>query len=150
MLIGTTPFKGRNQTDTFRRIVSQDLKFPSTPTLSKHARDLIKKLLHRDPKRRLGARHGAPEIKKHPFFKGVNWALIRNETPPIAPSLSHELDISHFRRFDTRDDILNDIDDIEEYHSKSEDIFSGFDYSGAKGRDAYGKDVAKEPEKGSF
>ena len=35
------------------------------------------RLLHRDPKNRLGSREGADEIKRHPFFRGVNWALVR-------------------------------------------------------------------------
>ena len=35
------------------------------------------RLLHRDPKNRLGSREGANEIKRHPFFRGVNWALVR-------------------------------------------------------------------------
>jgi hypothetical protein len=33
------------------------------------ARDLITKLLNRNPKKRLGTIGGADELKKHPFFK---------------------------------------------------------------------------------
>lgn len=28
---------------------------------------------------------GATEIKQHPFFEGVNWALVRSSTPPHIP-----------------------------------------------------------------
>lgn len=35
------------------------------------------RLLHRDPKNRLGSREGANEVKQHPFFRGMNWALVR-------------------------------------------------------------------------
>ena len=28
---------------------------------------------------------GADEIKLHPWFAGINWALIRNQTPPYVP-----------------------------------------------------------------
>nr|AFW90587.1 phototropin-1 [Solanum tuberosum] len=51
------------------------------------------RLLHRDPKNRLGSREGANEIKQHPFFRGVNWALIRCMNPPkldSAPFLGAE------------------------------------------------------------
>ena len=47
--------------------------------------DVIGQLLIRDPTKRLGARAGAEEIKAHPFFKGINWALIRHAQPPYCP-----------------------------------------------------------------
>lgn len=50
--------------------------------------DLISQLLIRDPAKRLGSRAGAEEIKAHPFFKGINWALLRNTVPPYVPRVS--------------------------------------------------------------
>lgn len=47
--------------------------------VSLSAKQLIYRLLHRDPKNRLGSREGANEIKEHPFFRGINWALVRCE-----------------------------------------------------------------------
>jgi len=49
------------------------------------AQDVIAKLLLRDPAKRLGAHAGAEEIKAHPFFSGINWALLRNTQPPFVP-----------------------------------------------------------------
>lgn len=40
-------------------------------------KQLIFRLLQRDPKKRLGCFEGANEVKNHSFFKGINWALIR-------------------------------------------------------------------------
>lgn len=40
-------------------------------------RQLINALLNRDPGSRLGSNAGASEIKQHPFFRGINWPLIR-------------------------------------------------------------------------
>lgn len=34
---------------------------------------------------RLAYRRGATEIKQHPFFQNVNWALIRCTNPPDVP-----------------------------------------------------------------
>lgn len=45
--------------------------------VSPHGKQLIYWLLHRDPKNRLGSLEGANEIKNHPFFKNINWALVR-------------------------------------------------------------------------
>lgn len=41
------------------------------------ARQLINALLQRDPAKRIGTTIGANEIKQHPFFRGLNWPLIR-------------------------------------------------------------------------
>jgi hypothetical protein len=47
--------------------------------------DLISQLLERDPAKRLGAHAGAEEIKAHPFYESINWALLRNTRPPYIP-----------------------------------------------------------------
>lgn len=39
----------------------------------------------KEPHKRIAYKRGATEIKQHPFFDGVNWALIRSATPPIIP-----------------------------------------------------------------
>ncbi|MQL70010.1 hypothetical protein Taro_002317 [Colocasia esculenta] len=41
------------------------------------ARQLIHGLLQRDPASRLGSNTGANEIKQHPFFRDINWPLVR-------------------------------------------------------------------------
>nr|AML79164.1 putative LOV domain-containing protein [Drimys winteri] len=82
MLYGYTPFRGKTRQKTFANILHKDLKFPGSIQVGLHARQLMYRLLHRDPKHRLGSYEGANEIKQHPFFHGVNWALIRCMTPP--------------------------------------------------------------------
>ncbi|KAG8371190.1 hypothetical protein BUALT_Bualt13G0061200 [Buddleja alternifolia] len=85
LLYGKTPFKGSTNEDTISNVVSQSLKFPERPMVSSHARDLIRRLLKKEPDSRLGSEKGAAEIKQHSFFEGLNWALIRCETPPEVP-----------------------------------------------------------------
>ncbi|KAI3450686.1 hypothetical protein Pfo_007351 [Paulownia fortunei] len=85
LLYGRTPFKGSSNEDTISNVASQCLKFPQRPMVSSHARDLIRRLLKKEPENRLGSSKGAAEIKQHPFFEGLNWALIRCETPPDLP-----------------------------------------------------------------
>nr|AML78220.1 putative LOV domain-containing protein [Prunella vulgaris] len=82
MLYGRTPFRGKNRQKTFANILHKDLTFPSSIQVSLAARQLIHALLNRDPATRLGSNGGANEIKEHPFFKGINWPLIRCMTPP--------------------------------------------------------------------
>ncbi|KAH9300279.1 hypothetical protein KI387_011862 [Taxus chinensis] len=85
LIFGKTPFKGSGNRATLFNVVGQPLRFPESPTASFAARDLIRGLLVKEPQHRLAFKRGATEIKQHPFFEGVNWALIRCTTPPEIP-----------------------------------------------------------------
>ncbi|KAK8562177.1 hypothetical protein V6N13_148712 [Hibiscus sabdariffa] len=85
LLYGKTPFKGADNEETLANVVLHSLKFPDSPLVSLQARDLIKRLLVKEPENRLGTEKGAAEIKQHPFFEGLNWALIRCAVPPELP-----------------------------------------------------------------
>nr|AML77331.1 putative LOV domain-containing protein [Flaveria trinervia] len=82
MFYGYTPFRGKTRQRTFANVLHKDLKFPGSISVSLPAKQLIYRLLHRDPKNRLGSREGASEVKRHHFFKGINWALVRCQNPP--------------------------------------------------------------------
>ncbi|KAL0666620.1 hypothetical protein Bca4012_029324 [Brassica carinata] len=64
-----------------------NLKFPDSPLVSFQAKDLIRRLVMKNPESRLGWEKGATEIKRHPFFEGLNWALIRCAIPPELPDV---------------------------------------------------------------
>jgi protein-serine/threonine kinase len=91
MLFGTTPFKGETRNDTFANILKKDVSFVSINSsgsfqqVSSSCKSVIRKLLIKDENKRLGSRAGASDIKGHPFFKTTQWALLRNQTPPIVP-----------------------------------------------------------------
>ncbi|GKA77956.1 serine/threonine-protein kinase D6PK-like protein [Tanacetum coccineum] len=76
LLYRRTPFKHSGNDETLANVVLQSLEFPDTPLVSFQALDLIKGLLVKEPENRLGSQKGAAEIKQHPFFSGLNWALI--------------------------------------------------------------------------
>ena len=40
-------------------------------------------MLVADPSQRLGYRRGASEIKSHGWFRGLRWALLQDEAPPL-------------------------------------------------------------------
>ncbi|KAL3614816.1 Serine/threonine-protein kinase d6pkl2 [Castilleja foliolosa] len=85
LFFGKTPFKGSGNRATLFNVVGQPLRFPESPVVSFAARDLIRGLLVKEPQNRLAYKRGATEIKQHPFFEGVNWALIRCASPPEVP-----------------------------------------------------------------
>ncbi|KAI8142293.1 kinase-like domain-containing protein [Fennellomyces sp. T-0311] len=105
MLYGTTPFKGTNRNETFSRILHFEPVFAEQPapykaSLTSNCKSLIRKLLHKDEHRRLGSRAGASDVKAHPFFKNINFALLRHCTPPIVPLVQkpNGIDAINFRK----------------------------------------------------
>ncbi|KAK8962896.1 Protein kinase PINOID 2 [Platanthera guangdongensis] len=90
MIYGRTPFRGEDNEKTIGNIMKQSLSFPAMPETEEledllTAQDLISKLLAKNPDKRIGGIKGSAEIKRHDFFKGVNWALIRTVKPPVVP-----------------------------------------------------------------
>ena len=74
-------------------------KTPKMPdTMSSELKDLILKLIAKEPERRLGHK-GAEEVKSHPFFKGIHWedVLKKRLRPPFVPTLTSQQDVRYFR-----------------------------------------------------
>ncbi|KAL8168136.1 hypothetical protein V2J09_009635 [Rumex salicifolius] len=94
LLYGKTPFRGSGNEETLANVVMKSLKFPESPLVSLQARDLINRLLVKDPESRLGTERGSAEIKQHPFFEGLNWALIRCAVPPELPEFHRSYGVS--------------------------------------------------------
>ncbi|KAE9463711.1 hypothetical protein C3L33_04388, partial [Rhododendron williamsianum] len=84
MLYGATPFRGSNRKETFYRVLTKAPELVGEPT---PLRDLIGKLLEKDPKQRI-----QPEgIKGHGFFRGVDWGTVVEITrPPYIPPVGPE------------------------------------------------------------
>ncbi|KQK10828.1 3-phosphoinositide-dependent protein kinase 2 [Brachypodium distachyon] len=81
MLSGSSPFKDASEWLIFQRITARDLRFPQY--FSDEARDLVDKLLDMDPIKRPGAGpDGYASLKKHPFFRGIDWKNIRKTRAP--------------------------------------------------------------------
>ncbi|KAJ7531913.1 hypothetical protein O6H91_14G064200 [Diphasiastrum complanatum] len=84
LFYGRTPFRGSNRKETFFRILSKE---PELPGPWSPLKDLIIRLLIKEPENRLGSNRGADEIKQHMFFQGVQWdSLQLVSRPPVVPS----------------------------------------------------------------
>lgn len=84
MLMGLPPFYAESTDEVHCKILSQSVQFPEW--LSPMTRDLLLRLFHHDPERRLGAK-GASEIKDDPLFHNVDWPrlLRRGYEAPFRP-----------------------------------------------------------------
>lgn len=99
MLTGLPPFYDENTNEMYRKILQEPLTFPSHDIVPPAARDLLTKLLDRDPQRRLGA-NGAAEIKAHHFFANIDWRklLQRKYEPTFKPRVTDPTDTDNFDR----------------------------------------------------
>jgi serum/glucocorticoid-regulated kinase 2 len=88
MLTGLPPFYDENTNEMYRKILQEPLHFPGLDIVPAAAKDLLTKLLDRNPERRLGA-NGSAEIKAHHFFANIDWRklLQRKYEPSFKPSV---------------------------------------------------------------
>ncbi|CAI7595780.1 unnamed protein product [Penicillium bialowiezense] len=99
MLTGLPPFYDEVVNEMYRKILQEPLTFPSSDIVPPAARDLLTRLLDRDPQRRLGA-NGAAEIKSHHFFANIDWRklLQRKYEPSFRPNVVDARDTENFDR----------------------------------------------------
>lgn len=64
-LYGCPPFEAEGHSATYRRISRVDLRFPQRPEVSEDAKDLIRRLLVKEPSQRMALR----DIPKHPWVQ---------------------------------------------------------------------------------
>ncbi len=101
MLTGLAPFLAEDQDTMFKNIQKQKLPKPKTEVpLSKDCLDLLDKLLHKDPTKRLG-NNGSLEILNHPFFKGLDLQSLKQQIldAPFKPFVTDDpFDIRNFEQ----------------------------------------------------
>ncbi len=90
LLTGNPPFRGRNNAKIQENIVKQKLVLPYF--LTPDAKDLLTRLLRKDPRKRLGANmpKDLATIKGHRFFRKIDWKRLaaREVEPPIQPVIT--------------------------------------------------------------
>ncbi|MCJ1314022.1 serine/threonine protein kinase psk1 [Agyrium rufum] len=90
LLTGSPPFQGNNHAKLYEKIRKQKLALPYY--LGPDAKDLLTRLLRKEPKKRLGG--NSPKdllaLKKHRFFRKIDWNLLekREIEPPINPLIT--------------------------------------------------------------
>ncbi|KAJ5158431.1 uncharacterized protein N7500_008082 [Penicillium coprophilum] len=87
LLTGSPPFRANNHAKLQEKIVKQKLMLPYF--LGPDAKDLLTRLLRKEPSKRLGyhMQKDLQIIKKHRFFRKIDWAALerRELDPPIQP-----------------------------------------------------------------
>ncbi|CAH0723285.1 unnamed protein product, partial [Brenthis ino] len=97
MLVGESPFPGEDEGEVFDSIVNDEVRYPRTLSLESIA--LMRRLLRKNPERRLGSsERDAEDVKKQAFFRNVDWEqlLLRKVKPPFVPTINNLEDVSNF------------------------------------------------------
>ncbi|EDQ92160.1 uncharacterized protein MONBRDRAFT_34933 [Monosiga brevicollis MX1] len=97
MMCGHLPFYNRNHEVLFDLILHEEIRLPDN--LSPAAKDILSKMLDKNPLTRLGGgQRDMEEIKEHPFFESIDWEKLYNrELPvPFKPQVKDETDVSNF------------------------------------------------------
>ena len=130
MLCGIPPFYCDNTEKMYGLITRAVLRFPKKINISDTAKALITKLLVKNQDLRLGSKGGFEEIKKHPFFEGMDFEALYNQkvTPPFKPALNGLLDLQNFdSEFTSEDTVASAIPERKlEYIKRNQDKFDEF------------------------
>ncbi|XP_051161658.1 serine/threonine-protein kinase N isoform X3 [Leptopilina boulardi] len=97
MLAGESPFPGDDEEEVFDSIVNDEVRYPRF--LSLEAIAIMRRLLRKNPDRRLGSsERDAEDVKKQAFFRHIAWddLLLRRVKPPFVPVIHSVEDVSNF------------------------------------------------------
>eukprot|EP00928_Gymnodinium_smaydae_P076686 TRINITY_DN5974_c0_g1_i1.p1 TRINITY_DN5974_c0_g1~~TRINITY_DN5974_c0_g1_i1.p1 ORF type:complete len:398 (+),score=87.29 TRINITY_DN5974_c0_g1_i1:224-1417(+) len=100
MLAGYPPFFDDTPVGIYQKVLAGSVDFPRH--FDSRVKDFCRRLLVADRTKRLGcAKNGADEVKKHKWFKNVDWdaMLARRCRPPYIPEARSAEDTSLFDRY---------------------------------------------------
>ena len=109
MLIGIPPFYDDSKEKLFQNIKKQKLELPSY--FSNEVKDLLNKLLSKNPDERLGSFNGAEDIKNHPWFQEYNWTDVKKRKLNPSQPKSKKLKLFALKKTPT---FLKDQEIVEE------------------------------------
>lgn len=130
MLVGESPFSGDSEEEVFDSIVNHDVLYPRF--LSIEAVAIMRRLLRKNPTRRLGATEAdAEDIKRQAFFRSTNWSdlLARKVKPPFKPTVKSPDDVGNFDVEFTRENPqLSPAKEPRKLNDYDQMLFKSFDY----------------------
>ncbi|KAJ1172873.1 hypothetical protein NDU88_004715 [Pleurodeles waltl] len=130
MIVGESPFPGDDEEEVFDSIVNDEVRYPRF--LSTEAIGIMRRLLRRNPKRRLGSsERDAEDVKKQSFFRNMDWEALLSKRlkPPFVPVIKWREDVSNFdEEFTAEPPKLTPPREPRILTKKEQDMFKEFDY----------------------
>ena len=111
LVSGSTPFYGDDLKTLYNNITKKKLLFPEY--FSETIKDLLRHLMEKNPKKRIG---NTEEIKKHKFFKGIEWNELefKRINPPldlVKNKIGYELNLNN--KINNDKDLKQDVEDSD-------------------------------------
>ncbi|XP_071444461.1 serine/threonine-protein kinase N isoform X5 [Hetaerina americana] len=130
MLVGESPFPGDDEEEVFDSIVNDEVRYPRF--LSLEAIAIMRRLLRKNPERRLGSsERDAEDVKKQAFFRNISWddLLLRRVKPPFVPTIHSLEDVSNFdEEFTSEKPHLTPPKDPRPLSDAEQSLFRDFQY----------------------
>ncbi|XP_012946173.1 serine/threonine-protein kinase N2 [Aplysia californica] len=130
MLVGESPFPGDDEEEVFDSIVNEEVRYPRF--LSTESIAIMRRLLRRNPDRRLGSsERDAEDVKKQAFFRNVSWndLLMKKVRPPFQPTVKTMEDVSNFDdEFTSERAVLTPPKDRRPLNTDDQKLFKDFEY----------------------
>ncbi|XP_039286849.1 serine/threonine-protein kinase N isoform X2 [Nilaparvata lugens] len=130
MLVGESPFPGDDEEEVFDSIVNDEVRYPRF--LSLEAIAIMRRLLRKNPERRLGSsERDAEDVKKQAFFRHIAWddLLQRKVKPPFVPTVNSVEDVSNFdEEFTSEKPHLTPPKDPRALTDDEQNLFKDFTY----------------------
>lgn len=123
MLFGYTPFADENENEMYKKICSGVVNFP--PHVDPVTKSLLTGFFQVDTARRLGCTAlGAEEIKRHPWFEGIDFSKVfmHKYQPPLMPVVNDDLDSRNYADYTGQVEEYEDLTDAQKRIK-----FEGFD-----------------------
>ncbi|KAI7690337.1 Serine/threonine-protein kinase Sgk3 [Sarcoptes scabiei] len=129
MLMGLPPFYSRDNNEMYDSILHKPVRLRAN--ISVAARNILEMLLHKDKRKRLGAIEDAEEVRRHDFFRPINWADLEAKkiSPPFNPNKDH-YDLRNIDPDFVREAIPNSVIKSQGIGTPGlgENVFQGFSY----------------------
>ena len=83
LISGAPPFFSQDENLMYKNISENKLMFPEF--FSEELKDLLKKMLNKNPQKRIGIENDKSDLKNHEFFRDINWDDIMKKKikPPV-------------------------------------------------------------------
>ncbi|VVC40619.1 Hypothetical protein CINCED_3A022383 [Cinara cedri] len=135
MLFGLPPFYSLNVQEMYNLVLHSRLKIKGP--VSSQCKNLLYKLLEKQSNKRLGSNiQDFNEVKKHSFFKTINWDDLLNKriTPPFQPQLNSTCDLQYIDPQFTKESVSSSmssfcVENLPPNKQDLDNVFAGFSYT---------------------